>query len=348
MHVGLTPAQPVAYGCAFMARCVVTIGVFDGVHAGHVALLRRARQRAHAAGHPVPVVVLAFDPHPLTTLRPDHAPPRLTTFEQRAALMRQAGADDVRRLAPTPELLNLTPDMFVERHVLPLKPLAVVEGTTFRFGHRRCGDVDTLRRLGKRHGFDVEAVEPVSVALTDATIVPASSTLARWLIAHGRVGDAAAVLTRPYELSGLVKPGARRGRALGYPTANLEHACLMPGDGVYAAIARLPSGAEWPAAVSVGTKPTFGPSGRVVEAFIMTPPTSPEAVPDAYGWPLTLRFVAFVRDQVCFDSPEELRAQMARDCERIRQLLDVPESPVCSVSQPPMPARGVEPVPWSA
>jgi riboflavin kinase/FMN adenylyltransferase len=307
-------------------RTVVTIGTFDGVHRGHAALVGRARELAEAAGHNTRVVTLAFDPHPASVLAPERTPARLTTFDQRARFLGAAGADEVVRLEPTGELLSLSPNAFVERLVAELHPAAIVEGPDFRFGHARAGDVTTLRSLGEELGFTVEVVPPVEAVLDDGSLVRASSSIARWLLQHGRVRDAAAVLGRPYEMVGTVERGDRRGRTIGYPTANLVSPNMIPADGVYAGRAILDDGRELVAAISVGDKPTFGGATRAVEAYILPDGDRPgqwstlPGLPE-YGWGLRLRFEHWIREQIRFDGLPALLAQMERDCDRVRNIM---------------------------
>jgi riboflavin kinase/FMN adenylyltransferase len=307
------------------ARAVVTIGTFDGVHAGHAALVRRARQIADGGPEATRVVAIALDPHPMTVLAPDRAPQRLSTFEQRAEWLGGAGADEVIRLEPTGNLLAMAPQEFVREIVQDFNPTAFVEGEDFRFGRGRAGNVETLRELGDGMGFSVEVVAPIEVALTDGTLVKASSTIARWLLGHGRALDAATVLGRPYELVGTVEQGDQRGRKIDFPTANLVSECMAPGDGVYAGHAVLEDGRAFAAAISVGTKPTFDDGRRAVEAFLMMDgaggtwqpiPGLPE-----YGWRMHLQIEHWVREQVRFDSVRELVEQMRRDCERVRAMV---------------------------
>lgn len=314
-----------------MGGSVITIGNFDGVHVGHAALLRRAREIASASG--ARVVAMAFDPHPASVLRPGTEPPRLTTWGQRERLLKGAGADEVARLDPTPALLSLTPEEFVAGLVAKWSPIAFVEGADFRFGHRRAGDLALLAELGRGHGFEVVRFEPVEVALSDHTVTTASSTVTRWLLEQGRVTDSAIVLGRPYELDGEIVRGDRRGREIGFPTANLSVQCLAPADGVYAGVGVLPDGKKLPAAISIGTKPTFGNHGRAVEAFLMTdgegpaeperatPPWAPLGGLPEYGWRLRLRFIAWVRDQMAFGSIDELLTHISRDCRRVRDIV---------------------------
>ncbi len=305
---------------------VLTIGNFDGVHLGHAALVRRARELAGPAAAGGRVVVLSFDPHPLTAIRPEIAPKRLTPFERRAGLLRALGADEVVRLEPTPDFLALEPERFVERLAAEHAPAALVEGDDFRFGRGRSGDVETLRALGRRHGFEVAVLPPVQVALTDQTIVRASSTMVRWLLAHARVRDAALVLGRPHEIAGTVVPGDRRGRTIGFPTANVATDDTLPANGVYAARAVLPDGRTFPAAVNVGARPTFENARPQTEAHLILPGAGPEWRPvdglPEYGWAIRLRLIAFVRDQARFASLDGLVAQIRRDTQRARALVE--------------------------
>ena len=310
----------------------ITIGNFDGVHIGHAALVARARHHAGATGR---VLALAFDPHPLTRVAPAAAPARLTSFDHRTALLRELGADEVIRLQPSDEFLNTSPREFIERVVSTYRPNAIIEGADFHFGKGRAGNVETLRQLGPLLGFGVDVVNAVGVAISDHTIVRASSTMIRWLIAHGRVRDAANLLGRCYELHGSVERGDQRGRTIGFPTANLHqtgdptNALLLPADGVYACVARLPHGERLPAAVNIGSRPTFQGVDRRVEAHVIDPRTgSPASGLAEYGWPLALEFVAFVRDQVRFPGIEALRQQLERDrracLAAARDLIDSP------------------------
>lgn len=295
-------------------KCAVTIGNFDGVHLGHQALIHRARELAGSDGR---VIAMTFDPHPTATLRPEKAPTRLTTFAQRSKRLQEAGASEVIKLEPTPELLNLEPDVFIHQVVQQHKPTWFVEGPDFHFGHRASGTPKTLEILGKAFGFEVVIEPPVEVELLDQSLVRASSTLTRWLLSHGRVADAARVLGRPYTLAGTVMQGDQRGRTINVPTANLDTQCMPPADGVYAAFATLPDGRSLPAAVNVGTRPTFAGVDRRIEAHVIG--TRLDGL--EYGWPLELEFISFLRDQVKFDSIDTLRAQLQKDCDRAMNLL---------------------------
>lgn len=300
-------------------RSVVTIGNFDGVHLGHREIVHRARAIADAEA--ARVVALAFDPHPATRLAPDDAPPALSSFAQRELWLRTAGVDEVVRLEPTPELLALSPEAFVQRVVDDLAPIAFVEGPDFHFGRGRAGSIETLRELGPGHAFDVHTIDPVSIALTDQTVVTASSTIARWLIANGRVRDASRVLGRHHELTGVVERGDQRGRTLGFPTANLSTTSMVPADGVYAALAYLPAGRMFPAAVHVGPRATFNDERSTVEAHAIgwIGPV-PEGTPE-YGWPLVIHLVAWLRGQAKFDGADALVEQIRLDVERACDIL---------------------------
>jgi riboflavin kinase/FMN adenylyltransferase len=303
------------------SAAALTIGHFDGVHRGHAALVRACSDalRGRANGASGRVVVLAFDPHPATVLRPGAEPPRLSHWAEREALLAAAGADVVVRLVPTREFLGLSADAFLEGLVREHAPAAIVEGADFRFGRGREGSLQTMRDFASRAGarrFDVIEVPQVEAVLADHSVVRVSSTMVRWLLARGRVREAAELLGRAYEISGTVVRGDGRGRELGIPTANLDQGeLLLPADGIYAGTARLPDGRHVPAAISVGTKPTFGERPRTCEAFLL----EYDGPVGEYGWPLALTFEAWLRDQVRYDSVESMTEQIRRDIDRVRQ-----------------------------
>jgi riboflavin kinase/FMN adenylyltransferase len=293
-------------------RCV-TIGNFDGVHLGHQALLARARAVAGPGGT---VVAVTFEPHPMRLLRPELAPQNVQLPVERLQALRDAGADEVRVLEVKPSLLGMSAEDFIEWLKRDVGFDGIVEGPDFHFGKGRGGDIDLLRTMGAKLGFRVEMVEPVQVQLGDAGVAPASSSLLRWLLAQGRVEDVARVLGRPYAFSGSVVRGDQRGRDLGWPTCNVEHGDrILPADGVYAGVAMLPDGGRRRAAISVGTKPTFGEAERTVEAFLL----DHQAPLDQYGWTLTIQFDRWLREQARFDAMPALAAQMHRDVVRTRE-----------------------------
>ena len=287
----------------------ITIGNFDGMHIGHVQLVRTARSIVGDDGR---VVVFSFDPHPVTVLRGGD-PGRLTTFAERTRLLKEVGADEVVALNPTPRFLGQEPEEFLTTVIDPYRPGVIVEGPDFHFGRGRAGSVQTLRQLESKHGYRTMVIDPVEVALTDQSLVRVSSTMVRWLIERGRVRDVALLLGRPYELIGPVVEGDRRGRAIGVPTANLDHVDhLLPGDGIYVGSGRLPDGRGYPAAISIGTKPTFGRHPRLCEAHLI----GYDGPLDDYGWTLRLQITDWLRDQIRFPEVRQLSEQMQRDIAR--------------------------------
>ena len=299
---------------------VLTIGVFDGVHLGHQALLTRAREvAARVPSRPV-VRALAFDPHPMEVLNPTRAPARLSTWAQRRDWLIAAGADEVERLEPTRPLLSQSPEAFLREMCAQHAPVAFVEGADFRFGKGRAGDIDALAQLAGDAGVQVEVLGGVEAALSDQTLVPVSSSRVRWLIERGRVDDAARLLGRPYEVAGGVVRGDQRGRDLGFPTANVETACMLPADGVYAGYVMTPDGEQREAAIHVGPRATFGAPVRTLEAYVLDW-DGPMDDASAYGWPIRVRFAAFLRDQVRYDVVASLIEQIERDVARTRRVL---------------------------
>ena len=274
----------------------LTIGVFDGVHKGHQALLAAAK----ASG--LPVVVLTFDPHPAALLSPARTPKLLGTLPERNALLREHGADDVQVIAFDHAFAALTPEAFIERVLRPHQPGQIVVGEDFRFGCERRGDVETIRAAG----LDVTVLPGVFVEG-----VPARSTVVRQMLAGAQVREAAHLLGRPYALSGVIVHGRKLGRTLGYPTANLapDPAVLIPAAGVYAGVALLADGRRVRAAISVGTNPTVTQNGPLtVEAFLMDGFSE-----NLYDQSLSLTFVHFLRGMVTFEGLEPLLVQMAAD-----------------------------------
>ncbi len=296
-----------------MPRAVI-IGALDGVHLGHAGLVKAARAAVGAGGT---VTAITFDPHPLSVLRPEAAPPRISTFGQRRHWLRAAGADEVEALEPTPALLAQEPRQFVEWLVASYAPQVIVEGHDFRFGRGRAGSVETLRQLEADFKYRTVVVDDVYAPLVDQTMVRVTSTLVRWMLERGRVRDAALLLGHPYVLCGEVIRGDGRGGAeLGVPTANLAPGDqLFPADGIYAGRATGPGGERYPAAVSIGTKPTFGHHPRVCEAHLIG--FAPRA--DEYGWKLKIEFHDWVRDQVTFASAGHLVEQLRRDIAAVQE-----------------------------
>ena len=300
---------------------VVAIGVFDGVHYGHRTVVGKAVAHARELG--APLVVITFDPHPSEVVRPGTHPPLLSTIDHRCALLAEIGVDAVCVLPFTRELAAMSPEEFVD-HVLcdRFHARAVVVGENFRFGHRASGDTETLAELGVSRGFAVDA-EPLLSGQGGVW----SSTYVRGLVQAGDVASAAYSLGRPHRVEGTVVHGDHRGRELGFPTANLAttpHAAV-PADGVYAAwltVAPYTSHATThPAAVSVGTNPTFDGVERRVEAYVLGESAGTHPDLDLYGAHVAVDFVARIRSQERFDDVDALTARMARDVDQARQIL---------------------------
>ncbi|MDF1486736.1 bifunctional riboflavin kinase/FAD synthetase [Tessaracoccus caeni] len=293
-----------------MTRSVCVIGNFDGVHRGHQRVLAEAMGDGG-----LPLVVLTFWPHPLSVVRPDSAPLLLADLASRIELLKQAGAHEVRVVTFTSEVANMSPSQFLERFVLPLNPARIVVGKNFRFGHKAAGDVSTLAELGRGRFV----VTPVQLESLEGAVT--CSTLIREAIAHGEVELAAEHLGRPFRSRGVVVMGDQRGRELGFPTANLRMPPEMavPEDGVYAGyVTRLddPAAKPWPAAISVGSNPTFDGADRRVESYVLD-----RTDLELYGIEIAVDFTVRLRGQVKFDGVEALIAQMRLDVELARQLL---------------------------
>jgi riboflavin kinase / FMN adenylyltransferase len=294
------------------SRRAVALGTFDGVHVGHRALIAEVVERARELG--VRSSVATFDPMPLEVLRPGAAPPRLSTLEQRAALIAEQAPDELLVVRFDQALAQLEPEQFVEQTLVrAMGAVWVVVGENFRFGHGAVGDAQVLATLGERFGFGVSAVPLQRV---DGERV--SSSWIRELVSQGEVDHAARLLGRDPWLEGLVERGDARGRELGVPTANLaiDAASVRPARGVYAGIAVLAgSGRRVPAAISVGWNPTFG-EGRpiTVEAHLL------DFSDDLYDQQLRLEFRRFLRHELRFDSIDELIAQMQLDIQQTREL----------------------------
>ncbi|MFC5179053.1 bifunctional riboflavin kinase/FAD synthetase [Nocardioides taihuensis] len=301
---------------ADLGPTVVVIGNFDGVHQGHRRVLERGRAVADERG--LPLVAVTFDPHPMAVLRPEHAPTMLTGLEERAALLAGAGADDVLAVPFDRDIASWTPEEFVDRVLVhSLHAAAVVVGANFRFGHRAAGDVATLQAAGKSRGFEAEGIP------LDGGPQVWSSTYVRTCLVTGDVAGAAEALGRPFAVRGTVVEGDKRGRELGYPTANVPvHAGVAgsaaPADGVYAGwLTRLDDGERWPAAISVGTNPTFdGHRERRIESYVLDRDDL-----ELYGVEVEVAFVERLRGMVAFDSVDALVVQMAADVDRARELL---------------------------
>lgn len=299
---------------------VVTIGNFDGVHRGHAGVLTRMVAGARAAG--ARSVAVTFTPHPQQVHRPETAPPLLTGDTDRLELLAGTGLDAVLLLTYTLEFAQQTAEEFVRRYLVDgLRARTVVVGRDVRFGRGNVGDLATMVELGERYGFGVEVIEDVA---PDDARRRWSSTWVRELLEAGDVGDAAAVLGRHHRMRGTVVHGDARGRDLGFPTANLspDASGMVPADGVYAGWLRRPAlapgsaDAVLPAAISVGTNPTFAGAQRRVEAYVLD-----RTDLDLYGEEVVLDFVARLRPTLRFDSVDALVARMHQDVADVRDVL---------------------------
>ncbi|MGY1844236.1 bifunctional riboflavin kinase/FAD synthetase [Modestobacter sp. SYSU DS0875] len=309
-----------------LGRTVVTIGMYDGVHRGHQQLIGAAVARARAMGRPA--LLLTFDPHPSEVVRPGSHPAILTSADRKAELVAALGVDAMCVLPFTQEFSRLDPGDFTHTVLVEhLHAARVVVGRNFTYGHKAAGTVDTLTAEGRRFGFSVEGVDLASVAQApdpagggDVTI---SSTYIRACVAAGDMTSAALALGRPHRVDGIVVRGDRRGRELGYPTANVESPAhtAVPADGVYAGHLVLrdhqtgASGARHPAAISVGSNPTFAGARRTVEAHLL------DFDGDLYGEHVGVEFAERLRPMTAFPGVPELLVAMAEDVARTRAVL---------------------------
>ncbi|WP_420175625.1 bifunctional riboflavin kinase/FAD synthetase [Luteococcus sp. OSA5] len=294
-----------------MAKSVVVVGNFDGVHSGHVEVLRHAQSLAPE----LPLVVVTFWPHPMQVLRPEQAPKLLVDLPERLRLLKRAGAQEVRVVQFTRDVSTWSPEEFVSRVIDPLDPSHVVVGENFRFGYRASGTVETLRELGAGR-FAVDAMPLVHIDGASTC-----STLVREALDEGDVALAATHLGRHFRMQGVVVMGDQRGRELGFPTANLPvpPGMSVPADGVYAGwLTRLdqPDSKPLPAAISVGSNPTFQGLERRVETNVLD-----RTDLELYGVEIAVDFVDRLRGQITFAGIEALVEQMEADVARTRDIL---------------------------
>ncbi|HET6469167.1 MAG TPA: bifunctional riboflavin kinase/FAD synthetase [Geminicoccaceae bacterium] len=292
----------------------VAIGNFDGVHLGHRAVVRAAA--ADARRLDVALGVVTFEPHPRQVLHPDRAPGRLTSFGRKAELLRALGVERLFVLPFDRRLMRLPAGAFVEEILIDrLRVKALAAGVDFRFGHRRQGDVALLAELGRAGGVAVTAVAPVEVLGGIC-----SSTRVRACLMDGEVRAAAAILGHEFEVEGVVRPGDRRGRSIGFPTANvhpLRAGTVQPAIGVYAVRAGRRSGGQvqWhPAVANLGRRPTFDGRSIVLEVHLL------DGRHELYGERLRVAFVERLRGEQRFAGIAELKAQIERDCARAREI----------------------------
>ncbi|MDB5696927.1 MAG: riboflavin biosynthesis protein RibF [Sphingomonas bacterium] len=289
---------------------IVALGNFDGFHLGHQAVVGRAVARARAEGRPA--LVATFDPHPVRFFRPDAAPFRLTTLDQRERLFAAAGADAMVVFRFNAVLAALTAAQFVaERLVGDLGVAGVVTGEDFTFGHAKGGNVAVLAEQGRAHGFAAETVGPVAL---DGE--PVSSSRIREALQRGDPRAAARLLTRPFAIEGVVQHGDKLGRTIGYPTANLDMGpYLRPAYGIYAVRGRLSDGRVLDGAANLGVRPTFEPPKELLEPYFF------DFAEDVYGQTIEVELVEYLRTEAKFDGLAALTAQMELDCARARVVL---------------------------
>jgi riboflavin kinase / FMN adenylyltransferase len=295
------------------------MGAFDGMHRGHQALLERARAHADT------IAIVTFDPHPAAVLRPEHAPRLLQSPKQRARVASALGVDIVVLLPFDRTMASLEPAAFVQRYLLDgMRPTVVVVGEDFRFGARRAGDVAMLEQLLAGTPIGVEAIRAVALPGSPAAEKLSSSDIRR-AVESGDVARAGDLLGRWHAVLGTVTTGAKRGRALGFPTANIATDGFLPREGVYATAlavwdeASPDYGRVWPSVSSVGRNPTFVEEGPVVlETYVLDEDLGERL----YGVEVEVSFVARLRDELKFDHPEALVDRMRRDVAEARPHLD--------------------------
>ena len=295
-------------------RTVLTIGVYDGIHVGHRTVISQVRERARKEG--AKSVVVTFDRHPLTVVRPDAAPRLLANIDQKIELLEATGIDAVVVVPFDDAQAHESPVDFIERVLVrALGTKVVIVGSDFHFGHMRQGNVTLLREMGERHDFVCDPV--VLVPRADGVDEPVSSTAIRRALAGGEIDTATRMLGRPYEVRGTVVSGDQRGRTIGFPTANVEipHGMCMPSDGVYAGLYTRPDGSQYATAINLGRRPTFyeHQDASLLEAYLM------DFSGDLYGEAASVQFLSFLRSEKQFGGIDELRAQLQHDIEHARQ-----------------------------
>ena len=289
---------------------IVALGNFDGFHRGHQAVVARAIELARIAGRPA--LVATFDPHPVRLFRPDAPPFRLTTLDQRERLFGAAGADAMLVFHFDRALASVTAEDFVTEHLIGMIGSAgVVTGEDFTFGQGKRGDIKLLRWIGEARGLACEAVPPVF----DGTR-PVSSSRIREALQAGDCATATRLLTRPFTIEGVVEHGDKVGRAIGFPTANVELGkYLRPRYGIYAVRGRLPDGQLVDGAANVGVRPSFDPPRELLEPHVF------DFSGDLYGQCIEVELHAYLRPEARFDDLEALSAQIAADCDEARRVL---------------------------
>jgi riboflavin kinase / FMN adenylyltransferase len=305
--------------------CVLTIGNFDGVHAGHSEILCRARELA--VQKQTSLVAMTFEPHPVAILYPDRAPGVLSPLAMKLHRLREYADDCIIVLEDNRELLSLSAEDFVDQFLMhSIRPSIIVEGDDFNFGAQRQGTVATLTQLGGKYGFEVEVVQAKKIALSTGQQIRVSSTLIRYMLESGHVADAASALLRPYRLCGKIITGRGKGRQIGYPTMNMEKPNqIIPAQGVYVGHAYLGTSQEdlmkandaLPAVFSIGQARTFGEeSPLLIECHVLTGHFG-----DLTGHRMAMDFIDTLRGQHKFNTIADLVAQIGSDCHQARERL---------------------------
>ena len=301
----------------------LSFGNFDGLHRGHRKIIEIAKSLRAPAG----IAIGTFEPHPLTVLRPGHAPPRLTPLPLKLDLLKEIGVDHVAILPPTTALLNLTAEEFWKILRDDVRPAHLIEGESFNFGKNRGGNIDRLREWSTGTDVQLHIIDAVEVPLLDLKVTPVSSSLIRWLVVAGRVRDAAICLGKPYALQGVVIKGFQRGRTIGVPTANLD--CgeqLLPAEGVYVGRCNI-AGTTYPAAISIGTLPTFDNGKFQFEAHLIG------FAGDLYDQTLQIEFIDWIREQQKFPGIDALKQRLNIDIKWSVQRSELDASKPIAVNQ---------------
>jgi len=312
------------------AGAVLTIGNFDGVHLGHQEILAAARQTA--VQRRSKLMVMTFEPHPLAVLYPSKKTGILTPLALKKGLLAEFGVDCLFVLKSTLEFLSLRAEDFVEQFIVKnIRPSVVVEGEDFNFGAGRKGSVHTLQKLAEAKGIELVIVGPKKAKLAGGQTVEVSSTVIRDMVTKGKVADAAILLGRPYRLIGSIVPGRGKGEKLGFPTLNMKPVQqIIPAEGVYAGTVELADSIEEvcgakervPAVFSIGRTETYGSDYPLaIEAHLLT-----ENVAQVSGKWLAMDFIKRIRDQQKFETDKELSTQIAKDCEKAKEILTKQET----------------------
>ena len=292
---------------------VLCVGNFDGVHLGHQRMLSEGKRLARE--RKLHFVVMTFDPHPMRILRPHQPRQPLMTATQRLETLKEFEPDVLWLVKTDQAFLGMTAEDFMRTIMVnTIAAKAVVEGSNFTFGKGAEGTVNTLRAKAAQLGWEMVIIPTQRAVLQDLSFVDVSSSLIRWLTSHGRVMDAKRLMGRPYTLRGTVVHGAGRGTIMGYPTLNIQSEQLLPAFGVYAGQATIAQ-KSYPAAISIGSNPTFNGTQTTVEAFVL------DFSDFVYDQQVDLQFISWLRDQYKFAGPDALKSQIYRDVEQIRQRL---------------------------